>query len=178
MSNTKTDLRVIKTRKGLREAFVELSLTKRIEDMKISEITTLAEIARKTFYLHYKDVMELADDVCDTTLEQITSRFTGELTADIDVIYTFLDGADKALYHLLTAVGYESFQRRFWHAVFTDKAFDKYLDDPRFGSIAEGYLYSIVSIYKAYHDSLIKTMDVHQLAVHAANLLLNGISGE
>ena len=53
MEHTSKDLRVRRTLKAIRSAFYELVLTKNYSDISITELTDLAEINRKTFYLHY-----------------------------------------------------------------------------------------------------------------------------
>ncbi|PNZ98043.1 TetR family transcriptional regulator, partial [Staphylococcus carnosus] len=49
----KEDLRVIKTKMNIENAFLNLFYQKEIEQISVKEITTIAQIARKTFYLHY-----------------------------------------------------------------------------------------------------------------------------
>ena len=55
----KTDLRVIKTKKAIRQAFAELMSRKPIEEISISDISAEALINRKTFYAHYASVDEI-----------------------------------------------------------------------------------------------------------------------
>ena len=51
----KTDLRKIKTRKALEEAFFELSETKWIEDITVGDLCDKAMVRRATFYKHFED---------------------------------------------------------------------------------------------------------------------------
>ena len=51
----KTDLRKIKTRKALEDAFFELSETKWIEDITIGDLCEKAMVRRATFYKHFED---------------------------------------------------------------------------------------------------------------------------
>lgn len=59
----KTDLRVIKTKKRIKEVFLELSAKKEIKKITVTEIAKTAEINKGTFYLHYKDIYELYAEV-------------------------------------------------------------------------------------------------------------------
>ena len=52
--NDKTvDLRIIKTKKAIRDAFLALIEEKGFERISVKEITEKAMISRNTFYLHY-----------------------------------------------------------------------------------------------------------------------------
>ncbi len=61
----KTDLRVIKTKKAIRQAFAELMSRKPIEEISISDISAEALINRKTFYAHYASVHEVIAEIED-----------------------------------------------------------------------------------------------------------------
>ena len=56
-SPEKTDLRVIKTKKAIRNAFAELLSEKDIQKITIKDIADTAVINRKTFYNYPKDLM-------------------------------------------------------------------------------------------------------------------------
>ena len=51
----KIDPRVVKTRKKLRQAFLDLLKTRQLMDMNIKDLTNQAGVTRGTFYLHYRD---------------------------------------------------------------------------------------------------------------------------
>ena len=69
MSIDQNDLRVIKTKRGLREAFIRLLLEKEYDAISIQDIATEAEAARVTFYRHYKNKEELLSDCIDMICE-------------------------------------------------------------------------------------------------------------
>src|SRR5574344_572869 len=70
MINNKTDLRVVKTEKSIRAAFVELIVSKGYKNIKIKDICDKAEINRNTFYLHYNSKEDLVDSIVDELTEQ------------------------------------------------------------------------------------------------------------
>lgn len=70
-----TDLRVIKTRRGLRDAFIHLLSEKDYDDISIKDIATEAETARVTFYRHYGNKEELLVDCLSVTNEEVAKRF-------------------------------------------------------------------------------------------------------
>jgi len=56
---SRTDLRVIKTKRAIRQAFAELVSRMPLEDITVSDIAQQALINRKTFYAHYAGVRQL-----------------------------------------------------------------------------------------------------------------------
>jgi AcrR family transcriptional regulator len=55
----KPDRRIQRTQQLLRDALMELVIEKGYEDISVQDITDRANVARTTFYLHYKDKDEL-----------------------------------------------------------------------------------------------------------------------
>lgn len=67
----KTDLRVIKTKKAIRSAFLELIREEGFANVNVKKIVERAEINRGTFYLHYSDKYDLKDKIEDELLESL-----------------------------------------------------------------------------------------------------------
>ena len=69
------DLREQKTKKSIRNAFLELRAHKPLERITVKELAELAQISKATFYLHYQDIYDLStrmqDDVIRRVLESI-----------------------------------------------------------------------------------------------------------
>ena len=59
------DLRVKKTRKSIKDAFLELRSRKSLDKITITELAKLAVISKATFYLHYKDIYDLSEQLED-----------------------------------------------------------------------------------------------------------------
>lgn len=59
--NEKTDLRIVKTKRNIYSAFMELLENEPFENIKVSEICSKAMINRSTFYSHFEDKYELLD---------------------------------------------------------------------------------------------------------------------
>ena len=68
MNQTKTDPRVIRTRKLIMDAFIELSGKKEFKDITVKDITTEALINRATFYYHFEDIYDLLEKVLSEVL--------------------------------------------------------------------------------------------------------------
>lgn len=70
------------TKSNLREAFWKLYTQKAIEKITIQEITTLAGYNRGTFYLYYKDVYDLLEQIEEELLGKIRCVIEGSLTEE------------------------------------------------------------------------------------------------
>lgn len=55
----KVDKRIIKTKKAIQEAFMELLKKKEFDQITVAELARHAQIDRKTFYLHYANTETL-----------------------------------------------------------------------------------------------------------------------
>lgn len=63
MSETKTDPRIIRTRKLIMDSFIELSSKKEFKD-----ITEKAMFNRATFYYHFEDIYDLLEKALSEVL--------------------------------------------------------------------------------------------------------------
>jgi len=68
------DKRVIKTKRGLREAFIRLLFEKGYDAISIKDIADEAEAARVTFYRHYKNKEELLIDCIDEIFDDLAKK--------------------------------------------------------------------------------------------------------
>ena len=69
------DLRVYKTKKAIREAFLELRKTKPLEKIKVSDVCDLAMCIRATFYRYYQDIYDLNNQLEDEAINRLVSTF-------------------------------------------------------------------------------------------------------
>ncbi|MFC3041448.1 TetR/AcrR family transcriptional regulator [Virgibacillus xinjiangensis] len=68
MSESKTDPRILRTRRLIMDAFIELSGKKEFKDITIKDITTAAMINRATFYYHFDNIYDLLEKVLSEVL--------------------------------------------------------------------------------------------------------------
>lgn len=64
------DLRVIKTKAAIENAFLQLRKDKRLEDIKVNELCRIALINKTTFYHYYSDIFHLSEYLEQKYLEE------------------------------------------------------------------------------------------------------------
>lgn len=86
----KTDRRIVRTKKDIKDTFIALLAEKSFEKISVRDITEQANINRGTFYLHYLDKYDL--------LEKLEEQLFQKVQAIIDetVFAERLDGVDFA----------------------------------------------------------------------------------
>ena len=70
------DLRVTKTQRAIRAAFLELREKKPLEKITVKELCQRAEIHKSTFYDHYADVYALSDALETQVVESVLQGLT------------------------------------------------------------------------------------------------------
>lgn len=88
------DLRVQRTRRLLREAFIELATANGYENVSVRDITTKAQVGYQTFYRHYAGK------------EAFVATLAWEILVDIQATVspgTTLESAEKSTYDILAA---------------------------------------------------------------------------
>ena len=68
----KVDRRTLRTKKAFKALLVQKLMTKNLEKITVSELTSKAGYSRGTFYLHYTDIFALYQEMEDDVLNGIT----------------------------------------------------------------------------------------------------------
>ena len=75
------DIRIEKTERAIKQAFMELRAEKPLEKIRVKELCDRACINKSTFYAHYQDIYALAnameDEMVHAVVESLLSRMTG-----------------------------------------------------------------------------------------------------
>lgn len=97
------DLRVVKTKKAIRDAFLQIRERTELERVKVKEICDIALINKTTFYKYYKDVSDLSEALEEEIMDDITkelvdkANFVNESKAFISNMPIILDKHKKEL---------------------------------------------------------------------------------
>ncbi len=75
------DLRERKTKRAVRNAFLQLRAKKPLERITIKELAELAEISKATFYLHYKDIYDLSEQLQNEVVQEIMGAVAHDQTS-------------------------------------------------------------------------------------------------
>lgn len=71
MKETTVDRRIRKTKQQLRQSLTTLLQTKPIQNITVKELADMADINRGTFYLHYRDVFDLLNQIENELLDDL-----------------------------------------------------------------------------------------------------------
>lgn len=74
----KQDLRVFKTKRAIKTAFLELRKTTELDKIKVRDICRLSYINTTTFYNHYEDVPSLSNALEDEVLAEAFASIEGK----------------------------------------------------------------------------------------------------
>ncbi|MBE6835162.1 MAG: TetR/AcrR family transcriptional regulator [Ruminococcaceae bacterium] len=93
------DRRIRKTKSNIKSSLIELLKDKPINNISVTELTELADISRKTFYLHYNSIYEAKEDIDNdliTQLNEIISSISKEShSLNTYDIYSFFKQVNK-----------------------------------------------------------------------------------
>ena len=103
-SNERTDKRVIKTKDSLKRALVTLlskNKENKLENISIITLTDEAGINRKTFYLHYKDVLSVYKEIVTNLQDKLVNAIN---SMSLETIYS-----DQAIFNVLYLIKNDEF---------------------------------------------------------------------
>ena len=77
------DRRISKTKKAIQKAYFELLKEKKKGRIPVSEITRLANVDRKTFYLHYASTEDIIHEFAESKVNELEERvFSGDVSSE------------------------------------------------------------------------------------------------
>lgn len=65
------DIRIVKTERAVKNAFLKLRSKKELEKITVKELCQEAQINKSTFYSHYKDIYDLSDAIEEEIVDSI-----------------------------------------------------------------------------------------------------------
>ena len=77
------DIRIEKTERAIKQAFMELRAQKPLEKIRVKELCDLACINKSTFYAHYQDIYALATLLEDEMVEVVVASLPNLTASDV-----------------------------------------------------------------------------------------------
>ena len=88
------DLRIVKTKKNIRKAFIQLRSETPLEKIRVTELCKLAMINKTTFYKHYQNIYALSDEIENETIRSIMNSFE-----HVDSLFSEPESFVKGMYY-------------------------------------------------------------------------------
>ena len=96
--NKLSDLRVVKTHKAIREAFIMLLSEQEYNDIAIQAILERAKVNRATFYKYYSSKGDLARQMIDDFKQEVSQLFQDRLNADSQMLQMIMENHSQKLF--------------------------------------------------------------------------------
>ncbi|MBD3726652.1 MAG: TetR/AcrR family transcriptional regulator [Moraxella osloensis] len=96
--NKSPDLRVVKTHKAIREAFIMLLSEQEYNDIAIQAILERAKVNRATFYKYYSSKGDLAGQIIDDFKQEVSQLFQDRLNADSQMLQMIMENHSQKLF--------------------------------------------------------------------------------
>lgn len=74
----KTDRRTLYTQRAIKDALLDILHEKRFDKVTVSDVCRRAEITRDTFYLHYKNLAEVLDEILEEAMADDDPALSGQ----------------------------------------------------------------------------------------------------
>jgi len=135
-ANHPSDLRVIRTQRSIREAFIRLMAVTPYHKITVSALSAEAGINRRTFYLHYSSIEDVVNDAAEHLAEETADAFEKidifKNEAQIEKLFLLLDETipgHKNIYESLIADGDSRFVVDTLHDRASKALIERYADD-------------------------------------------------
>lgn len=176
------DKRVIKTKKLLKNALVQLLEKKQLNDISIVELTNLAEVNRKTFYLHYKNVTAIFKEIKNSLLNSVKNLIEC-FDTNINNIEKFIADFGKIVmndihaFHILKYTQYAFNIAESIVSLSVEQLFKKYQENNISKSTftIEFYVYGGVRLFYQWIRNN-NSLDIDSFSKKLSNLILEGIN--
>lgn len=77
------DMRVVKTRRAIRNALIELAEEKDVDKITVKELCERAEISKPAFYSHYGNIYDVIDEVENEVVQRVCDQMAHRSIDDI-----------------------------------------------------------------------------------------------
>lgn len=130
MQEQKIDRRIRKTKKVLLQSLTKLMSEKKISNITVKELTDLADVNRSTFYLYYKDIFDMVEQIETEMLADFSIAFEKlkiegnnyeNLLVFFTYVFEFIQSNAELSKILLGPEGDYSFIEKFKNAIIQSK---------------------------------------------------------
>ena len=173
----------IRSRKMIKEAFLELLEEKNINKITVTDIVNKADLNRSTFYAHYMDVRaiteEMENEVIDKMIEILNEfefkSFFNNPTPLLLEVSKFLENNQKTYKVLLKVNEAESFLKKlkneFAKYMMLDTDIPEYLKDSKMVNLRISYFAGgIINIYQDWFNGKLNC-SLNDIALEVSKLL-------
>lgn len=182
------DRRIRKTKLALKDGLLELMSKKNLKEISIRELTEKVDLNRGTFYLHYKDIFDLLEEIEEESFAEfrkiVNSYPTGSLNGDpfplLKDIFTFLKENATMVTVMLGSTGDPAFVNRLkkliWESCFEHWQFP--LNKNKTKELQYFYNYTLggcIGIIETWLQNDLKDTP-EELAGLAKNIIMNGVA--
>ena len=183
--NITIDRRVLRTKKNIRQAFLSLLSNKSLTHITVKELSDLADINRKTFYMYYSNIEDILAELEDELVQKLILVFEKELfEKETFDSYSFFENLnrtiqeDMELYRILNHSDLLPHLIQRAKNALIEVFFRKYnisadSDNERYILYAEYAASGILSMYTKWFSSDSK-MNLEELTKTAAEITLYG----
>ena len=92
------DRRVLRTKKNIRQAFLHLLSEKSLSQITVKELSDLADINRKTFYMYYSNIEDIFAELEDELVLKLVHVFEKELfQKEMFDSYSFFENLNRTI---------------------------------------------------------------------------------
>ena len=157
----KIDIRIIRTKRAIETAFIEILSEKSFSKITIEEICKKANVNRMSFYNHYEDKYDLLNVVINNVKEALIGKFLAEVGAEFTeekVMSVLLETTE----HI---IDYGTKYTNFIYLLINEED----------NSLAQYIIYK--SLESSTLDLLVKLKDEYHLSDHLLPLIASYITG-
>lgn len=181
----KMDRRVLKTKRAIYNAFVELLSEKEINHITITDISKKADINRKTFYNYYSNTYEVMEEIENLTVDtfikrldaieftnmtdfltEIFSQFTEIINSDLDFFSHLFKINNRSILIVKIVEAIKEYIRKRIEK-------EQELDIQKFNIVADFYIPGILSVYMNWFINN-HNIPIEELSHILTDLILHG----
>lgn len=181
----KIDRRVLKTKRAIYNAFVELLSEKEINHITITDISKKADINRKTFYNYYSNTYEVMEEIENLTVDtfikrldtieftnmtdfltEIFSQFTEIINSDLDFFSHLFKTNNRSILIVKIVEAIKEYIRKRIEK-------EQELDLQKFNIVADFYIPGILSVYMNWFVNN-HNISIEELSHILTDLILHG----